>query len=163
MRLIGSVRKSFKLRRISRALDAAADPSRILEQLQAGRPSPVDQAAHELFALSDLDPLLRDVLDRHGADRRQFHEIFELLLHAGAGQWVGGHYVAASTMAFAPPLDFVLTNAGVLSSQNICILLLEYFERGEVGPVPLEVRGPADSNDPFKRIWELEQEAKKKK
>jgi hypothetical protein len=115
-------------------------------------PSASDQAVQELFALSELDPLLRNVLDRHGVDRHRFSEIFERLMGTGAGQWAGKHYVAASALAFAPTLDFVFTNVDRLPWPTINVLLLEYFERGEVGPVSLELRGSADNNDPQQDI-----------
>lgn len=140
-----------------------AEVSRFEADLESGGPSRYEQAVHDLFVLCESDPVLRRVLDKHRAGRDQLQEIFELLLNAGAGQWVSGHYVAASTLAFAATLDFVLTNAGQLSWQKMCVLLLEYFERGDMGPVPLDVRGPANPNDPLTRIWELEQKAKNKR
>ena len=54
-------------------------------------------------------------------------------------------------------LDFVLTNVDRLPWTTICALLLEYFERGEVGEVSLELRGPADKNDPLYSLWVRQQ------
>lgn len=75
---------------------------------------------------------------------------------------MAGHYVPASTLAFVATLDFTLTNAGREHWEKLVVLLLEYFERDDMGPVPLDVRGPADPNSPLQAIWELEQKAKRK-
>jgi len=160
MGIIGSMRKSWKLQRISKILGKPPDPSRWLDDLQSGATA---QARDELLALCETDPHLRLVLTKHGASRAQLQETFERLLHFGAGQWIAGHYVAASALVFPATLDFILTNAGGQPWEKIVVLLLEYFERGDIGPVPLEVRGPANPNDPLQAIWELEQRTKGKR
>ena len=162
MGVLGSLRKSWRLRRTSKLLSGAADPSQFLVDLESDGPSRFDRGVDELLTLSESDPTVRRVMSKHGADRARLRETFLFLLSNGAGQWVGGHYVAASALVFASTLDFVLTNTGQLPPPQICVLLLEYFERRDVGPVPLQERGPADPKDPLRVIWELEQQAKKR-
>ena len=154
------MRKSWNLQRISRTLGQPPDPSRWLEDLPSGATT---QALDELFTLCETDPQIRVVLTKHGANRERLQETFELLLHFGAGQWVAGHYVAASVFAFPATLDFIFTNVGREPWEKIVVLLLEYFERGDIRQVPLEVRGPADPKDPLRVIWELEHRAKRER
>jgi hypothetical protein len=75
---IGSDRKSIELRRISRSLVADTGIENTMAMLSGETPSRSDQALHELFALSEFDPLLRNVLDRHGVDQH---------LHSSRMRW----------------------------------------------------------------------------
>jgi hypothetical protein len=163
MGVISSLRKQRKIRRISRALGAPLDTSRFIDELTSGKPSKRDQALEDLFDLCESDSLLRQTMDAHGATRETLLELYKMLIANGAGQWVGGHYVAVSALGYGFPLLFILQNADTLPWGHICVLLIEYFERNETGPVPLEVRGPADPNDPLNALWELEQRAKRNK
>ena len=85
-----------------------------------------------------------------------------MLIANGAGQWVAGHFVAVSALGYGFPLLFLLQNLNTLPWNRICVLLIEYFERNEAGPVQLELRGPADPNDPLNSAWELEQRVKRR-
>lgn len=79
----------------------------------------------------------------HKADRETLHALYVELLANGAGQWEGGHFVPVSALAYDFTLLFLLQHVGKLPPGRICLLLLEYFERNDVGPVPLDVRGSA--------------------
>ena len=160
MGIIRSIRKSWELQRISRILGQPPDPARFLEDLQSGTTA---RALNDLFKLCETDPQVRIVLDKHGVvGRDRLQETFELLLHFGAGQWIAGHYVAASVFAFPATLDFVFASVGHEPWEKIVVVLLEYFERGDVGAVPREIRGPANPSDPLHAIWELEQRGKRR-
>jgi len=161
MGIISSLRKQRKLRRISRVLSGPLDTSRFIDELTSGKPSKRDQALEDLFDLCDSDPLLRQTMEAYGANRETLLELYKMLIANGAGQWVGGHYVAVSALGYGFPLLFLLQNADTLPWGRICVLLIEYFERNEAGPVQLELRGPADPNDPLNALWELEQRLKR--
>lgn len=160
MGVIRSLRKQWKLRRISRALDASFDSSRFIDELVSDKRSKKELALEDLFKLCESDRRLREIMDEHRVDRESLREFYWSLMANGAGQWVGGHFVPASALAYGFPLLFLLENTGTLPWSQICILLIEYFERNEVGPVPLELRGPADPNDPLNALWESEQRLK---
>jgi hypothetical protein len=100
------------------------------------------------------------VIDEHLADREKLLEIYQTLIANGAGQWEGGHYVPVAAFTQHWTLKFLLENFGKLHWGRVCILLLEYFERNERGPVSLKVRGSAKQNDPLYTLWELEQNQK---
>ena len=93
----------------------------------------------------------------HGATRETLRELYWMLIANGAGQWVAGHFVAVSALGYGFPLLFLLQNLNTLPWNRICVLLIEYFERNKAGPVQLELRGPADPNDPLNAAWELAQ------
>jgi hypothetical protein len=161
MGIISSLRKQRRLRRISRALGAPLDTSRFLDDLVSGKPSNRDRALEDLLDLCESDALLRQTMEAHGANRETLRELYQMLIANGAGQWVGGHFVAVSALGYGFPLLFLLQNHDTLPWVQICVLLIEYFERNEVGPVQLELRGPADPNDPLNALWELEQRVKR--
>lgn len=82
-------------------------------------------------------------MDAHGADRETLKELYMLLIANGAGQWVNGHFVAASALGYGYSLLLLLENPRTLPFGKICVLLIKYFERNEGGLVPHELRGPA--------------------
>ena len=94
MGLIGSIRKSIKLREISRSFDADTAVEAITERVIRGETTFQDHPLRKLFALSQLDPLLREVVDRHGVDQHRFDELFTHLMRTGAGQWEGGRSIS---------------------------------------------------------------------
>ena len=47
-------------------------------------------------------------MQRYGATRDTLSELFSRLEVVGAGQWTGGHYVAASSLAYPHTLEFLL-------------------------------------------------------
>ena len=161
MGIIHSFRKQRKLRRISRVLGASFDTSRMVDELVSGKPSKKDRALDDLLDLCESDSFLRQTTEAEGADRETLRALYRMLMANGAGQWVGGHFVAVSGLAYEFPLLFLLQNSGTLPWSRICILLIEYFERNDVGPVPFELRGPADPNDPLKALWEIERRLKR--
>ena len=63
------------------------------------------------------------------------------LVGAGAGQWVRSHFVPASTIAFAQPLDYALhkTDNGRGEDYNtwvdVAYSLINYFDRGGIGKI----------------------------
>jgi hypothetical protein len=74
MGIIHSMRKSWKLQKISKVLGQPVDPSRWLQNLQFGV---TEQARADLLELCETDPHLRLVLAKHGADRERLQETFE--------------------------------------------------------------------------------------
>ena len=129
--LVRSLRKSGRLKRISKALDARLS----VDNLFSGADKK-DQALSELFDLCEADPNLRQVLANYSADREQLKATYIALIANCAGQWARGHFVAASVFAFVPTLEYVL--GARLEGQNlrsVAFKLVDYFDRGKAGPV----------------------------
>lgn len=162
MDMIRSLRKQWKLRRISRVLGAPIDISHFIDDLVSDKHSKKELALEDLLKLCESDRLLRQIMEEHRVDRETLSAFYWLLMANGAGQWVGGHFVPAAALACGYPLLFLLENADTLPWGQICVLLIEYFERNDVGPVPLQLRGPADPNDPLNALWETEKRLKRK-
>jgi len=151
--VFGFSKRESTLRRLSKLLAPSAEPGDFLSDLMSEGPSKHERALDELFTFCGSDPALAPVLASHGAGRDDLQEAYELLLNAGAGQWAGRHYVAVAALGHAPTLEFVLKGGGRRDWQRIAILLIEYFERDDTGPVLETVRGPADPNDPLQALW----------
>jgi len=161
MWLISSIKKSWKIRNLSKTLGAPFHPSNLSDVLTSGNSLKADHALESLFRLCESDSELKEVMKKYGASRKTLEDLYKMLIANGAGQWEQGHYVPVSALAFGPTLQFLLENSDALPWSRICILLLEYFERKGAGPVPMDVRGPSDPNDPLKATWELEQKLKR--
>lgn len=162
MGLVRSILKYRKLRRLSRVLGSPREPAAVLRELGSARPSKRERAVDELLDLCESDPDLIPARGGHTAGRKDLREIYDVLLATGAGQWERGLFVPVATLGMPFTLDFVLENRGRRPWQEIAVLLLEHFERGESGPVSSEIRGPVDPADPSKAVWELEQQARRR-
>jgi hypothetical protein len=136
-----SFSKSLKLRSISKELAAPlVDEGFSIESMMEGSHRR-EQALERLLDLCDSTPNLRAIIKAYGSDRDGLKRVYRALLLSGAGQWVSGHYVAASAVAFPATLDYTLRKferekvTGRDDLDRVAFRLLQYFERGEVGPV----------------------------
>ena len=129
-----SLKKSGRLKRISKVLGAEADFDNFVFSL-GSEAGPKAQALSELFDLCEADPDLSQVLTNYSADREQLKATYIALIANGAGQWVRGHYVAASAFAFVPTLEYVLgAHPEGESLPEMAFKLVDYFELGKFGP-----------------------------
>jgi hypothetical protein len=129
-----SLKKSGRLKRISKVLGAEADFDDFVYSL-GSEAGPKAQALSELFDLCEADPDLSQVLANYSADREQLKATYIALIANGAGQWVRGHYVAASAFAFVPTLECVLgAHPEGESLSEMAFKLFDYFEFGKFGP-----------------------------
>ena len=134
----GSLRKSSDLRRISLIL--GGEMPMTASELFASSASK-ELAEKELYDIVECDPGLRTIMTRHSAKRDALQKIYWALMRDGAGQWVRGHWVAASALTFGATLEFVLeqTNNGDKSGRGTwdetAFSLIDYFEKGKVGYV----------------------------
>ena len=133
-----SQQRKRELLRISRILGQPISSAEIL--LGTSK----DSALEELLGLILGDSALFGLLQKLGATREDLRELYWALLAAGAGQWVRGHWVAASTLCYGFTLEFVLTRckdgkaAGHTPReiwQPAAFTLVEYFAKGRVGRI----------------------------
>ena len=136
MRLIQSLKKSWKLKKLSKTL-GAMKPYNSAESLLAGG-ARKDQALAQLFTLCESDPQVRAVMDDHSVNRKTLMDLYSFLLRTGAASWERGHYVPASTLVFAFTLKFLLENKDKRAFQEIALRLMDYFAAGQVGPCTWE-------------------------
>ena len=129
MSILQSIAKSIKLRKLSKRLGAESTVAEILSNDNKDK----DNALNDLLQMCEADESVAAAMSQYGASRDELKELYYQLLANGAGQWVAGHYVAASTVASYQPLSYTL---GALrkgdSLRDISFQLTEYFRNGDI-------------------------------
>jgi hypothetical protein len=142
--LINSSKKSSKLKSVSKKLSQPVDISdmdRLLTHY-----SEKDKNIEKLIDIAESDEYVRVVMNDYGANRQTLKEIYGKLTLIGAGQYIKGHYVAASSLVYPLTLKFLLEHFDGKeftiydwdSNNSLMFIanrLIEYFEKGEVGEV----------------------------
>ncbi len=122
------------LERISRELGREVSPADMMRELMA-TPNRREQAENALLDYCLSHPALQSLLEEFGANRATLKDLYSTLCDAGAGQWAGGHWVAASALAYPHSLRFMLSNLhGGASHMEQASALIVHFERG--APLP---------------------------
>jgi len=118
------------LERISRELGREVKPEDMMQELMAS-PSRREQAEEDLLDYCLAQPAIQSALGEFGANRSTLMDLYSRLSVSGAGQWAGGHWVAASALAYPDTLRFLLTNLqGGASFMDQAYTLIMHFERG---------------------------------
>ena len=143
--LIKSLLKSWKLSRISKRLGKIRSSNEILasamRQTVEGGQSEKEKDATRLLDLVESDSDLCLILQRYGATRKVLERLYSELCVVGAGQWAGGHFVAASSLAFGPTLDYLLRSAQAgVDFRGVAYRLIVYFKSGETGIIEYSER-----------------------
>lgn len=120
---------------ISRELGRELDPEQAMRELLSG-PGRREKAEGALLDYCEADRDIRDLMAQFNVSRDTLREVYSRLLAAGAGQWGGGHYVAASAIAYPHTLRYVLSRptTGREALLETAYRLIMNFERG----TPLE-------------------------
>lgn len=88
-----------------------------------------------MYDFCQSDPDCRCVLDRHSASRSDLEQLFWMLRAAGAGQWVGRHYVPVSVLMHPRLLDYALSHleSGDVhqNQEQLAADLIALVERGK--------------------------------
>lgn len=122
------------LTHISKELGRQQTNEELLAELR-GKTSRGATAKAALIELCLADPTQKATLQEFGASREALAMLFDKLWAEGAGQWRGGHLVAASALVYPHTLRFLLQHrTGGLSNAAQVHALLTYFERG--APLP---------------------------
>jgi hypothetical protein len=124
MGFFGAWRKGSKLHNISKPLDERG---------------PRRQAAlEELLDFVQNQEWVDDVFAKYGLSRERLRAMFQDLVAGGCGQWVRGHYVAASALATPRTLIYLCEaeRRGVARSERF-FQVTEYFDKGKVDAPPL--------------------------
>jgi len=120
---------------VSRELGREFSPDQAMQELLSGR-GRREKAEEALLDHCEADRNIRDVMAQLNVSRDTLREVYSRLLVAGAGQWAGGHYVAASAIAYPHTLRYVLSRSasGREALLETAYRLIMHFERG----TPLE-------------------------
>lgn len=128
-----SVIKSIRLRRLQNRLQPRnlSASERVQSDLFSNER---DAALAAYLDFCQSDPNVRAVMRRFGIDRSKLEQIYARLLLNGLGGWIGGHFAAASSIAYAEPLAFVLESEGSnVSFLEVCSILFDYWN----GDIPV--------------------------
>jgi hypothetical protein len=129
------------IRRISKILGTPLIPSS--DDIFSGEASRniqrKESAENLLFDFIQKDKQLRQVLESYDVTREDLVGLYEALIASGGGQWIKGHFLPVSTLTNPHTLEFFIRRGDGLHYLTITVVLLKYFERGEVGPVPAEI------------------------
>jgi hypothetical protein len=93
-----------------------------------------DKAIEALFNFCKKDGKIREIIYEYNISYQDFCNLYWELMGAGAGQWAGGHWVAASALAYPESFRYILerkTISGAKRSEmETAFKLIMYFERG---------------------------------
>ena len=118
------------LERISRELGRELSIEELSRDLANGSGRRA-RAEATLLDYCTAQPALQTLIQEYGADRTVLEQLYRSLCMAGAGQWLTGHYVAASALAYPHSLRFLLAHRNAtLSHEEQAFKIMEYFERG---------------------------------
>src|SRR5690348_9711528 len=126
--------KALRLQKLQKAitspnrnvLETASDLSCLLGN---DEPSKKGRALEEYFDLCESDDGVKRVMAREDLSRFDLKGIVVRLLARGLGEWIQGHYIALSTIAYAEPLQyFIYAEKRGVGRQQISFDLLEYWE-----------------------------------
>lgn len=137
--IFSSISKSIKLKRTSKVLGAPITLS--IDNL-LNKQEEEDRALDELYLLAKNYKYTNNRLKKYHIDNKRFKEIYRALLIAGAGQWVKGHYVAASSLVFGTTLEYILERLDKGKQkdwQDIAYKLIEYFQKRKIGKESLSI------------------------
>jgi|HubBroStandDraft_6_1064221.scaffolds.fasta_scaffold221310_4 hypothetical protein len=133
-----SRRRLVKLQQLSLIL---GDPNTSVAALMSATK---EKAEDELYDLVEQDVTLHRTITKYGVTRGDLRHIYRMLLLAGAGQWVRGHYVAASALCYGFTLEFALSKfleekSTAKAPKEIWLdasfRLVRYFENGKLARV----------------------------
>jgi hypothetical protein len=129
-----------QLSSIAKDLDQPIDVDAIVRDAISGTASKSSRGISRLLALCQDTPQLHAVLNRHGIELGELAVLYRRLCLKGAGQWVSGHYAAASALAYPHTLDWFLARRVLTSTDDelhTAYALVEHFRRGRpLDPLP---------------------------
>lgn len=118
------------LARISKALGPSESKTPI-EEVLSGRDKDAEEA---LLAYCEANKQIKEVMREFGAKRETLLALYRRLELAGAGQWVVGHYVPASAIAYPHTLRYLLRTPLETKDQlaRAAAAMVMHFERGDL-------------------------------
>jgi len=123
------------LQEISQEIGKPFDPNKIMKEiLSSGDRKPSAETA--LLNYCEEQSTIQALLSEFNVSRQELQELYHQLIKAGAGQWIVGHWVAASALAYPNSLRYLLMRRkanmqGKADLQETAYKLIMYFERGE--------------------------------
>lgn len=120
---------SRRLQQISQELGKSFDTNNVMEEDIFSDGDRKTSAEKALLDYCEQQPTIQVLLREHNISRQDLQSLYHQLLMAGAGQWICGHWVAASALAYPESLRYMLTRKGE-NMQKTAFNLIMYFEKG---------------------------------
>lgn len=120
---------SRRLQQISHELGKSFDTNNVMEEDIFSDGDRKTSAEKALLDYCEQQPTIQVLLREHNISRQDLQSLYHQLLMAGAGQWICGHWVAASALAYPESLRYMLTRKGE-NMQKTAFNLIMYFEKG---------------------------------
>ena len=129
--------KLQKLQAILGNLDLIGDIDDLLKKSDRRK-----KALNEYFELSMADPIIKKSLDEFSADKDTLHDIYWILMEAGAGQWISRRFISANALSVPQTLIYCLIAhkngfKGNYDSEIVSYNLVKYFKDSMIG-IPKE-------------------------
>lgn len=89
-------------------------------------------AERALLSYCESNEDIREVMEEFNISSGELKELYDTLLVVGAGQWAGGHFVAASAIAYPETLRFLLAHRDDSEAGWVEVVarVIHYFETG---------------------------------
>jgi hypothetical protein len=118
------------LESISQDLSPSASLEEMVKDLVSGRERR-EKAEEALLDYCEARAEVRKIMQEFKASRATLGELYTQLILAGAGQWRGGHFVAASAIAYPQTLRYLLEHRTKRDlPPEVAWKLLMHFESG---------------------------------
>jgi len=130
---VGGMKPNNRLKEISEELGGHMRGSKSAEEMadvmmdrfyNEDRGSDVDDLIEYIQGKDGVEEIMRE--ERVG--KRDLEEAYHSLLRAGAGQWVNGHFVAASALAYPKTLKMVLDKGFQKEPRLLVHSLVRFFK-----------------------------------
>ncbi len=142
MGLVSSIIKSYKLKKISKALAPALNQNpqdAVMNFFDGNRSDELNNAISDLYCLAKKDAMTKSLLDEYIIDESSFRGLYWSLIKNGGSGYIKGHWIPASTLVFGDTLEYVLkvNNNSNLSMQDAMYRVKGYFDRNEIGEIEI--------------------------
>lgn len=136
MNIFSSILKSYRLLKLQRKVvnSESFDTSNFLGELKTAKR---ENALNEYLEFCMKDPNIIELLNIYSMSKNDLEEIYRILMAIGCGQYVKGHFVALSSLAYQEPLYYLIhARKNNISAVEIAATILEHWEnklpRGEL-------------------------------
>ena len=132
MVLIYSIKKSYKLKKLSKILGARPRIDIIDEEGMKQR----YEARNELWEFCKKDKFIKEDLEHHKIGSKELENLYDTLQLGGAGRWVKGHFVLVSIFFYSQTLHYCLSHEKLgIGWPKMIERCYDYFDKNEVGNI----------------------------
>ncbi len=130
-KIISSLKRSRRLIKLQKIIAASNIDDIIANFSDSSKRRKEEHALEKFWDLCMENVGVMQVMSDYDLSRNSLNEIYYDLLGHGAGQWVRGHYVALSVLAYNEPFLYymIAKKDGLHSGLELALILVEYFKK----------------------------------